>query len=265
MNETAKEHIEPVASYSFLESARKVLEKFGDRKPMHYCDITDTALRMGWLRTNGLTPKATMNAQIVTDIHRKKKRGQNSQFVMCGRGFFGLSEWVDLGLFQQINQHNREVKKRLHERLMTLDPSGLEQLVSDLLLKMGFEQIEVTRISGDGGIDIRGTLVVARVVRIKMAVQVKRWEKHVQSPTIQQLRGSLNAHERGLVVTTSDFSKGAKEEAVRSDAHPIALMNGDILLDLLIEHEMGVHRSSPDLFELDEGNFNQPFEDNEKN
>lgn len=259
------EILEPATHYSFIESARKVLEQFGNRKPMHYRDITSMALKMGWLQTNGLTPEATMNAQIVTDVHRKKKRGQASRFVMCGRGFFGLSEWIDQGLLHQINHHNGEIKKKLRLRLMAMDPASFERLVADLLSKMGFEKNEVTPICGDGGIDIRGVLVVAKVMRINMAVQVKRWERHVQSPAIQQLRGSLNAHERGLIVTTSDFSKGAKEEAMRNDAHPIATMNGDDLLDLLMQHEMGVHRFAPDLFELDEDQTKLTFEANEEN
>ena len=33
---------------------------------------------------------------------------------------------------------------------------------------------------------------------------------------------------------------------------PIALMNGEQLVLLLMEHGIGVHRSTPDLFEIDE-------------
>ncbi len=33
---------------------------------------------------------------------------------------------------------------------------------------------------------------------------------------------------------------------------PIALMNGEQLVILLMEHGIGVHRSTPDLFEIDE-------------
>ena len=106
----------------------------------------------------------------------------------------------------------------------------------------------------DGGIDVRGTLVVGDVVRIKMAVQVKKWKlkNNIQAPVVQQVRGSLGAHEQGLIITTSDFSPGAVKEAAQADKTPIALMNGDQLVMLLMEHGMGVHRSTPDLFEIDE-------------
>ena len=106
----------------------------------------------------------------------------------------------------------------------------------------------------DGGIDVRGTLVVGDVVRIKMAVQVKKWKlkNNILAPVVQQVRGSLGAHEQGLIITTSDFSAGAIKEAAQPDKTPIALMNGEQLVMLLMEHGIGVHRSTPDLFEIDE-------------
>ena len=54
--------------YSFTDSALKVLEEFGSRKPMHYKDITREALNAGWLITEGKTPESTMYAQILTEI-----------------------------------------------------------------------------------------------------------------------------------------------------------------------------------------------------
>ncbi len=86
-----------------------------------------------------------------------------------------------------------------------------------------------------------------------MAVQVKRWGKqNIQAPVVQQVRGSLGAHEQGMIITTSDFSPGAVREAAQPDKNPIALMNGQQLVMLLMEHGIGVHRSRPDLFEIDE-------------
>lgn len=83
-------------------------------------------------------------------------------------------------------------------------------------------------------------MTVGDVIRTRLAVQVKRWKQNVQSPVIQQARGSLGAHEQGLVITTSDFSKGAQEEAERADATPVGLMNGEQLVALLVENEIGV-------------------------
>ena len=90
-------------------------------------------------------------------------------------------------------------------------------------------------------------------INARLAVQVKRWQANVQSPVVQQVRGSLGAHEQGLIITTSDFAKGAIEEANRADATPVALMNGEQLVKLLVENDIGIRRTPADLIELGEG------------
>ena len=49
-----------------------------------------------------------------------------------------------------------------------------------------------------------------------------RHKQNVQAPQVQQVRGGLGAHKKQSIITTSDFSKGAQEEATRSDAVPVA-------------------------------------------
>ena len=243
-------------AFSFTTCAHNILKKHGNKKPMHYKSITNMALEKGWLVTSGKTPEATMYAQIISEIKRQQKRGERPRFVQHGRGFVGLSQWMGNGLTFQIEQHNKQVRKALHKQLLAIDPSQFEELVAQLLAEMGFEMVEVTKLSGDGGIDVRGVLVIGDVIRIKMAVQVKRWKtkNNIQAPIVQQVRGSLGAHEQGLIITTSNFSTGAIKEAAQPDKTPIALMNGEQLVMLLMEHGIGVQRTTPDLFELDEAN-----------
>jgi len=241
-------------TYSFTDAAEKVLEELGNKQPMHYRAITQKAIGMGWLATKGKTPEVSMSAAIGTEIRRYKKRGDQPRFAQHGRGYVGLTRWMGRGLAFQIEQHNRRVRRALHQGLLKIDPGAFEQLIGRLLAELGFEDIEVTNRSGDGGIDVRGTLVVGDVIRTRMAVQVKRWRKssNVQAPVVQQVRGSLGAHEQGLIITTSDFSKGAHDEASRSDAVPVALMNGEQLVALLVEHDIGVARLTHDIIELAE-------------
>jgi len=213
------------AGFSFIDCAQKVLEEFSGKNPMHYKEITEKALEKGWLVTSGKTPEASMYAQktpeasmyaqVITEIKRQQKRGERPRFVQHGRGYIGLSQWMGRGLAFQIEQHNHQVRKALRERLLAMKPGEFEELISQLLAEMGFEMVEVTKLSGDGGIDVRGTLVVGDVVRIKMAVQVKKWrlKNNILAPVVQQVRGSLGAHEQGLIITTSDFSAGAIKEA----------------------------------------------------
>jgi len=239
-------------TYSFTDSAEKLLEKYGDKKPMHYRAITDKALELGWLETTGKTPEATMYAQILTEIKRYKNRGEQPRFVKHGKGFVGLSKWMGKGLSFEIEQHNKKVRDKLKKQLLDMDWGEFEDLIARMLAEMGFEDIDVTQRGRDKGIDVRGTLVVGDVVRTNMAVQVKKWKHNVQAPIVQQVRGSLGAHEQGLIITTSDFSKGAREEAERPDTTPVGLMNGDQLVLSLVENNIGVTRRSHDIIEIGE-------------
>ena len=237
---------------SFGDAAEQVLERSADRQPMHYRDLARRAIELGLIASQGQTPEATLRAQIGVEIQRQEQRGERPRFFRLPKGLIGLTRWKSKDdLASQIERHNLEVRKKLHDRLMVLQPAEFEVLVSELLVKLGFEAT-VTKPTGDGGIDVRGTLVVGDVIRTRMAVQVKRWKGNVQAPTVQQVRGSLGAHEQGLIVTTSDFSPGAVTEAARLDATPVALMNGEEFVRLLMQNQIGVRRAPQELFELAE-------------
>ena len=51
---------------------------------------------------------------------------------------------------------------------------------------------------------------------------------------------------------TSDFSKGAKDEAERADATAVGLMNGEQLITPLVKNEIGVRRTPLQLIGLGE-------------
>ena len=67
---------------SFTNAAEKVLDEHANGKPMHYRAITERALELGLIQTSGLTPQATMYAQILQENQRREKRGEPKRFVM---------------------------------------------------------------------------------------------------------------------------------------------------------------------------------------
>jgi restriction system protein len=240
---------------SFTDAAELVLAQYGNGKSMHYRTITDKALELGLVATAGQTPAATLNAAIINEIARDQKRGDTPRFTKLDKGMVSLTDAApktDDNLAAKIERHNTNTKKRLHDRLFAVDPTEFEALIGRLLVALGFEDVEVTSKSGDGGIDVRGTLVVGDVIRTRMAVQAKRWKNNIQAPTVQQVRGSLGTHEQGLIISTGDFSAGAREEAQRSNAVPVALMNGAQLVNLLVEHEILTRKTQHVLVELGE-------------
>lgn len=89
---------------------------------MHYRDITEKALEMGWISTSGKTPAATMNAQLVTEIKQAKTSGEPGRFIRTSPGHYSLIEWNGRGLPSQIQKHNNDIRKRLLVEIMNLSP-----------------------------------------------------------------------------------------------------------------------------------------------
>jgi restriction endonuclease Mrr len=171
---------------SFTDAAVTVLDQYARKQPMHYRAITQKILELNLVRTQGQTPEATLYAQILSEITRKTRQGNVPRFTRHGKGLVGLSAWAVGGLADQIEQHNWDARRQLLAHLATISPADFEALIGQLLVALGFQDVLVTGRSGDGGIDVRGTLVVGEVIRTRMAVQVKRWKANVQAPSFSR-------------------------------------------------------------------------------
>jgi hypothetical protein len=239
------------ASLSFADAAEAVLREHSKGAPMHYRRITELAISHGLISPGGLTPEASLNAAITQEIKRRDAADREQRFRAYGRGMYGLAAPSD-PLGGAIDRKNAEVRSRLRALLAELHPQLFESLIGELLVALGFVDVEVTRYSKDGGIDLRATLAVGGVTDVKTAIQVKRWSRTVASRTVRELRGGLGPHERGLIVTLSDFSKDAQLEALASDKSPISLIGGHRLIELLVENDIGVTRRRLMILELDE-------------
>lgn len=233
---------------TFLDAAEQVLQEAG--RHLHFKEITKRALDQDLIVSYGPTPEHSMNAAIGREIKQRLMRGEVQRFRRVGKGFIDLEESDEI--LQRIQRHNNRIRAELLEQLHQIDPTEFEHLIGRLLEALDFIEVSVTSKSNDSGIDVLGTLVVGNVVKIKMAVQVKRWKKkkNIQAPIVQQVRGSLRVHEQGLIITTSDFSPGARREAESPNASPVALMNGQELINLMIEHQILVHREPHHLLRL---------------
>ncbi len=145
-------------------------------------------------------------------------------------------------------------RQRLQEILQTMDPYGFERLTQRILRECGFTQVEVTKKSGDGGIDGTGKLRINGLFSFNVAFQCKRYSGIVGAGDIRDFRGSLNNNiEKGLLITTGTFSKAAKLEAVDPGKRLIDLMDGEELIDKIVEYNIGVHEVRN--YEIDEEFF----------
>ncbi len=132
----------------------------------------------------------------------------------------------------------------LKEAVQKASPAFFENLIVELLLKMGYggSRQDAGRAigqSGDGGID--GIINEDRLGLDVIYLQAKRWQNTVGAPEIQSFIGALagkNAH-KGVFVTTSHFSQQAKEYA-KTVPQKLKLIDGEELAELMIEFGVGV-------------------------
>ena len=235
---------------SFTDAAEKVLREQAGSRPMHYTGIVERAIELGYLVTEGQTPERTLSAMIGTENRRRIARGEEPRFVVHGRGYYSLAA-PTRGFERELDRHNDRTRDRLREALLDMDPEVFEHLMAQLLSEIGYEDIAVTSYSGDGGIDVVATLSVGGVTKVKTAVQVKRHRSRIGPAVVRELRGSLGAHQRGLIITTSDFTRKAYEESVQPDRAPISLVNGSKLVELMAEHGIGIRRKDVAILTLD--------------
>lgn len=134
-----------------------------------------------------------------------------------------------------------ELKKKILNDLKDMSPAGFELFSKRLMDVYGFHDTAVTKISSDGGIDGYGKLKVG-LANLNVAFQCKRWTKgNIQRPEIDRFRGAAQGDfEQGLFFTTASFSPGAIFASIKRGAVPIILVDGESIVDLMIEKEFGV-------------------------
>ncbi len=121
-----------------------------------------------------------------------------------------------------------EEMEGLRRKMLVLPPDRFEHLVRSVLIWSGFREVQVTKYSQDGGIDVTA-LAGERMWPLRdllLQVQAKRWLHTVGRKEVAELRGSLQPYACGAVVTTSHFSNAALREATEGGKKPIVLVNG---------------------------------------
>ncbi len=131
-------------------------------------------------------------------------------------------------------------RAELLNALLKIEPDAFERLSQRLLREAGFVKVEVRGKTGDGGIDGVGVLRV-NLVSFQVYFQCKRWKGSVGAKDIRDFRGALMGRaDKGLFITTGNFTSQASDEAIRDGAIAIDLIDGERLCDLLKQYELGV-------------------------
>ena len=129
---------------------------------------------------------------------------------------------------EQNSARDFAVLEPIRRQLLAFEPRQFEHVIKSLLQQSGFEQVEVTQYSQDGGIDVNARPGDRSwpIKRLLLQVQAKRWLHTVGRKEVAELRGSLQAHAAGCIVTTSHFSRAALSESTEAGKVPITMIDG---------------------------------------
>ena len=155
------------------------------------------------------------------------------------------------------------VASQLLQRLREEDPEFLERTVLKLLHAMGYgsseDDLQHLGGSGDGGVD--GVIRQDKFGLDQIYIQAKRYgSATVGRPDIQSFVGALTGQHatRGVFITTSSFSREAKEFARTIQQYRVILVDGEDLVRLMIENKVGVTVSRiVEVVEIDENFFSE--------
>lgn len=132
-------------------------------------------------------------------------------------------------------------QEQIIEELQSITPSAFERLCQRLLRELGFQNVEVTGQSNDGGIDGKGMLKLGGVLSFHVIFQAKRYRGSVSPSIVRDFRGAMVGRaDKGLIITTGSFTREAKREASRDGAPPIDLIDGNELAEKLKELKLGI-------------------------
>lgn len=157
-----------------------------------------------------------------------------------------------------IEQFEAETKATLIQKLREVNPYIFEIIVTKLFEAMGYGEATVTKKSGDGGID--GVINHDKLGLEKIYIQSKRYAEGnvIGSPEINAFVGAIKHGVRmGIFVTTSSFSKAARE-AIVDTGKVIKLIDGRELADLMYHYGVGVQvKKTYSVKEMDEDFFEE--------
>lgn len=219
---------------------------------------TRISYRLGWARTHlrryGLLQNSsrgvwtlTARGKVITEVDGKEVERVVNEQLKQEKKDKARDDAADLEYTSEILPESDDPsvdaawRDLLYAVLKDMEPTSFERLCQLILRESGFTKVNVTQASHDGGIDGWGILQVSDFLTFRVVFQCKRYDGSVGPDVVQKLRGAMPGNaDRGLIVTTGRFTKGAIEEAAHEHKSPIELVDGEELINKLQELELGV-------------------------
>ena len=216
--------------------ARTYLRKFG---------LIDRSGRGIWfLKDNNINSETIDVAKLIKSVRSTRRLAKRTEKQ---KNTYDLPEEID---------NEEGWQNKLYNILTNMDAFAFERLSQMLLKECGFTNVEVTKKTGDGGIDGTGKLKINGIFSFNIAFQCKRYKDTtpISPAAIRDFRGSLTTDiEKGVFITTGKFSRAAIEEASNPGKQQIDLMDGDEFIAKMAEFGLGLKAVTT--YEIDEEYF----------
>ena len=158
------------------------------------------------------------------------------------------------------NEHLENIYAQLIDNIMAKEPGFFENLIVDLLLKMGYGYDKNSGIvvggSHDNGID--GIINEDKLGLSLIYLQAKRYTSSntVGRREIQSFVGAMQNIQKGVFITTSSFTREAIEYAEHQQQKSLKLIDGEMLTKLMVKYEVGIiSRQSLKIYKVDYSYF----------
>jgi restriction system protein len=241
-----------------------------NRPKRGYAEITDFGRELLRDNPNGISLDLLRQTEGLKDWKRRSLEARAAR--RSGEGFDDVGvesdpDDADRTPNEQIENSIRAIEatvaSQLLQRLREEDPEFLERTVLKLLHAMGYgsseDDLQHLGGSGDGGVD--GVIRQDKFGLDQIYIQAKRYgSATVGRPDIQSFVGALTGQQatRGVFITTSTFSRDAKEFARTIQQYRVILVDGEDLVRLMIENKVGVTVSrTVEVVEIDENFFSE--------
>jgi Restriction endonuclease len=193
--------------------------------------LTNSSRGVWQFTTKGDSAEAINSREIVENVKGNIKKLKHTEYTINqddddnNDSEKNESRWKDQVL-QLINQSS---------------PKRFEELCGHLLRELGFLKVNVEGRPNDGGIDGFGVMKLGEILTFQVAFQAKRYQNPVSSVIVRNFRGSIMGRaEKGIILTTSTFTRDAIRESKRDGAITIDLVDGDLLTDLMKKFDIGI-------------------------
>ena len=210
-------------------------------------------------------PYQSVYIAIQLENQRLDELGERTRFVTSregeSRGWVRLRDESDFAkgsaahdLEASIQEKNERVGDDIRAWLQRMDWRTFEStFLTRVLEALGFQDVQITQATRDGGVDARVTYCRG-IVEARAIISAKRWTtRTVPVDEVRMLRGLKGEEDTAIVVTTGRFSQEAQDEAKPGQNQRIVyLIDGETLTDICKRNQIGVKKVHlPELLILD--------------